>query len=114
MEHVGLPRRYGVLEEDPLGDMRAMNEIRRILTVPYGRPITLRLWCRVYSKESLEELIKDFSIMKEEYFIKKPNGCWAPAQWVEASKVVSYVKVSGGILIDHSYALACLVFINPE
>lgn len=65
IEHVGLSGRYGVIEEDPSGDNRAIEEMTRILkpngrliiTMPFGVPRVVRPYHRIYGPDELRKLI---------------------------------------------------------
>ncbi len=102
IEHVGLGR-YG----DPVapdGDKEAMNEIKRVLkpegqlimTIPCGQdticyskesiPLS-----KVYSPESLIQLLSGFQIMECSYIVKR-NRVWFPASVKEAEKAVKSAK----------------------
>lgn len=75
LEHVGLPGRYGITEADEKGDMRAMQEIHRILkpdgqvfvTLPYGKGKSLPL-NRLYDAERIIRLFSGFDLQISQYF----------------------------------------------
>ncbi len=84
IEHVGLSA-YGQLEVEDEGDINAMKELNRILslkgiiilTTPYVGGKTFEIWQnfeRLYNKERLSKLIEDFNILTEEYFYPKRIG----------------------------------------
>jgi len=117
MEHLGLSGRYGIEEDDPLADKMAMKEVDRILkkdgrlilTVPYGRFNVFKPFHKVYDEKHLTDLISDFQVLKEEYFVRKRNGFWVSTSERIASRTMPYVISKLGVVIDHHYALACLV-----
>lgn len=76
LEHVGMGQTsYGDLEEED-GDVTAMQEIRRILkpkgvvllTLPFGKPKFLP-FLRVYDKERIKKISRDFKLVKEIYML---------------------------------------------
>ena len=117
IEHLGVQGRYGIKEDAPLADNVAMKEIKRIIkrdgrfimTVPYGKLAVFRPWHKVYDEDALKELINDFSVLREEYFIRKANGCWIQTTRRVASQITPYVTAKSGIVLDYQHALACLV-----
>jgi len=117
IEHLGMSGRYRIEEDIPSADKNAIKEIKRIIkkngrfimTVPYGRFTILKPWHKVYDDKNLEELIADFSVLKEKYFIRNRNGCWISTTKEAASKIVPYIIAKSGIVLIHQYALACLV-----
>lgn len=102
IEHVGLGR-YG----DPIipdGDKEAMNEIERVLkprgqmimTIPCGQDTicyskTNIPLSRVYSPESLVQLLSGFQIMECSYIVKRKR-VWLPASMREAEEAVRRAK----------------------
>lgn len=83
IEHIGLRGIYGNKEEDMQGDLKAVNEIWRILkvgskfimTVPYGDKFSRGNYHRVYDKESLARLLAKFE-RKEVLLKKAPKEPW--------------------------------------
>jgi len=73
LEHIGVSGRYGS-DEDSTGDLKAVREMGRILkpggvmliTVPYGVKDVLPI-NKLYNKERINELFKDFSMVEIEY-----------------------------------------------
>ncbi len=73
LEHIGVAGRYGS-DDDPQGDVKAVNEMTRILkpsgtllvTVPYGVRDVLPI-NKLYNKERISGLFKNFSSVKIEY-----------------------------------------------
>lgn len=80
IEHLGL-NVYSQLKLDNNGDVKGIEELRRILkpggililTTPYigSHPIRVYLSERNYNRYTLEKLLKGFQIVKEEYFYPK-------------------------------------------
>lgn len=93
LEHIGVPGRYKC-DNDPNGDIRAMNEIHRILnpdgillvTIPYGNIDILPI-NRLYNKGKVEKLFENF-IIKECKYLKYFNkwDLWLEVEEEEASK----------------------------
>lgn len=87
VEHVGLPGRYGVTEENVVGDLEAMARLqalmkpagRMLLTVPVGRDAVFAPLCRVYGDERLPRLLEGFRIDVERYWVKDTSNRWIPA-----------------------------------
>jgi SAM-dependent methyltransferase len=103
IEHIGLGR-YGDAV-DTFGDIKAINETKRILdsdgvllmTVPFGkRAITKNH--RVYNKASLSTLLKDFQVGKIDYFLRSDRS-WAPS---------SIDEVQDADSVDSDKAIACV------
>lgn len=86
VEHVGLPGRYGVVEERPDGDLEAMRILARwmkpkavmLLTIPVGIDQVFPPLTRVYGKKRLPRLLSGFRILEEAYWMKKEDNLWAP------------------------------------
>lgn len=99
IEHVGLGR-YGDLI-DKNGDLKAVNEIKRVLkregeflvTVPYGRRAITPMH-RVYDKTGLGRLLKDFHIETMQCFFKE-GDYWRPSSENELSNVDSSITEKG-------------------
>jgi SAM-dependent methyltransferase len=101
LEHIGIGGRYGS-DEDREGDKKAIKEIARtlkpkgllILTVPFGRPVVVRPYHRIYDYEHLRNLTRGFIIEEEEYFMKTCQGGWTrcsrQAALSQEGKVLSY------------------------
>lgn len=95
LEHIGVEGRYGV-KEDKLGDIKAMEEMLRILkpsgklylTVPYGAKDVLPI-NKLYNKKRTEKLFKGYKLVKEEYLrYDKRYGIWLTVPEKEAVKTV--------------------------
>jgi SAM-dependent methyltransferase len=85
IEHIGLAGYYGNAIMDNQGDKDAITEMRRvlkdggrlILTVPYSNQQSIEAGTRIYNKEAIEELVKDFKILdKVVYGQSDSNGEW--------------------------------------
>jgi SAM-dependent methyltransferase len=93
IEHVGLES-YGQTVKDTDGDLRAMNELTRILkpqgiiilTTPYiGKaPLRVTSFERIYNRERLSELTRGLRIIKEDYFYPLRGG--KRLYWLRLSK----------------------------
>ncbi|MBU1663623.1 class I SAM-dependent methyltransferase, partial [Patescibacteria group bacterium] len=93
LEHIGVAGRYNS-DDDQNGDIKAMLEMKRILkpngflliTIPYGLRDVLPI-NKLYNKERLEILLKDFSSVTIEYkkYFKKFN-LWLNTNEIEAAK----------------------------
>jgi SAM-dependent methyltransferase len=105
LEHIGVSGRYGS-DDDPEGDLRAVKEMGRILkpggtmlvTVPYGIRDVLPI-NKLYNKERIIRLFKDFSAVEIEY--KKYFGqfnLWLATDEAEAAKT--------DMIKDRWYAIA--------
>ena len=107
LEHIGVSGRYGS-DDDRRGDIKAMEEIKRILkpggelliTVPYGIKDVLPI-NKLYNKERLNILLNNFYII-EQTFIKYNQrwGIWLKATEAEAAKT--------DMIKDGWYALALI------
>ena len=83
IEHFGLSGRYGSAE-DPVGDLKAMQKIRSLLsddgiamvTIPVGIDVVHRPWHRVYGQQRLPLLLEGFRIVKSRFLVKAPWGPW--------------------------------------
>ncbi len=93
LEHIGISGRYGS-DEDPIGDLRAVKEMTRILkpggtmliTVPYGIRDVLPI-NKLYNKKRINELFIDFSSIEigyKKYF--KQFNLWLTVNEIEAAK----------------------------
>lgn len=115
VEHVGVVGRYGIAVEQDEGDLRVMNRLARILkqsgvllmTVPCGRDAVLDSWCRVYGSERLPRLLNDFTVSKEEFWIKSEANQWVQCGKNEAMSFEPKTHASDGHAC--SYALGCFV-----
>lgn len=94
LEHIGLKGRYSVTEEDPQGDIKATEEIARIVrpggiflvTIPYGRGKLVKPLCRVYDKFRLQKLFSQEKTTKEIYYTLK-QGCWVTVSEEVAAEI---------------------------
>jgi len=91
LEHVGLERAYNINNvvkgyiPTVTGDRESLLEMFRvtkhkgslIVTLPTGGPD--HFWMRLYSKERLEALLKDFNVEVQEYYVEDNQGKWHPS-----------------------------------
>lgn len=83
VEHIGISGRYG-MDENLEGDKKALEEMKRILkpngiilmTVPFGKAKILKPYCKIYDDMLIKELVKDFKIEEEEYYMQDSKGDW--------------------------------------
>jgi SAM-dependent methyltransferase len=94
VEHIGLPSELDPGFEDAEGDIKAMEELQRILTpggiavltVPFGRRDTLPLIAeRVYDAAGLERLSHGLTVLDEEY-VAAVCGEWRKVSQFDAGK----------------------------
>ncbi len=94
VEHIGLAGRYAQRDQ-PDGDLQAMRKVATllksdgvlILTIPVGRDIIFSPWHRIYGVDRLKQLLQGYSIRREQYLIKKPNGVWHQVERRAAEQV---------------------------
>jgi len=97
IEHIGL----GFYKErkDQEGDIKAVNEVRRILkpggafllTLPFGKHVNSN-WYRVYDKKRILKLLSFFEPSVIRVFAER-DGSWLPVQISQAEKIDSTDKV---------------------
>lgn len=103
IEHFGLAGRYGIREDDPEADFKAVREIGRtlkpgapfLLTVPYGRGGIVRPAERVYSRRRLRRLLEGWTVREEAYWYLDGSGEWYQVSEEEAGRT----KTPGGVAI---------------
>jgi SAM-dependent methyltransferase len=86
VEHVGLAGRYGVDENQPDGDLEAMQRLRSLLkpdgimlmTAPCGRDMVCAPFHRVYGAERLACLFRGYILEEENFWMKDGENRWAP------------------------------------
>lgn len=91
IEHVGLPERYGSTAEKD-GDLLAMEKLAEllklngimILTIPCGIDDIFPPFHRVYGMKRLPMLLKNYKILKEEFWYKN-----SASKWVICSKEIA-------------------------
>jgi SAM-dependent methyltransferase len=106
VEHIGLSCNIN----DKNGDAKAMREMFRLLkkrgsaivTVPYGSGAN-KLEYRVYDRETLGRLVRDFSIAKKEFYR------YDARRWKKCSQAAADWADSQVSLHFHSAACACLL-----
>ncbi len=117
VEHIGLSA-YNQVALDDEGDMKAMKELYRVLkprgiiimTTPYigKKQFRISKFERNYNRERLTKLVKDFHILKEEYFYPKRIGRSRRLIWMKLSREqidkVSFLEIG----------LACLILQKPN
>jgi SAM-dependent methyltransferase len=89
IEHVGLPGRYGSLNEAD-GDLRAMQRLlallapggKLLMTIPVGQDQVCAPYHRIYGKERLLRLLQGYETIHEEYWVKRPGS----NKWVQAGR----------------------------
>jgi SAM-dependent methyltransferase len=103
IEHLGLTGRYGVTQEDPEADFRAVREIRRILkpdgrfmpTLPYGRGGVVRPVERVYCRERLNRLLAHWTVEEQQYWYLDNGGRWREV----SEEVAGRTRAPGGVAV---------------
>ena len=114
VEHVGLVGRYDVKKSRPNGDLETMMHLKKLmkrgglmlLTIPIGRDATVMPLHRIYGKQRLPLLIKDYKVQKEVFWIKNEKNRWIKAKKEDALNFIpSRSKIPGKSL----YALGCFV-----
>jgi len=110
IEHVGLGR-YGDAPNEN-GDLEAMERLRlllkpgglMLLTIPVGRDATFAPLHRVYGPRRLSALLKDFMVVKKEYWSKDERNRWV--NWEEREALLREP-------VETFYALGCFVLRKP-
>lgn len=115
VEHVGLAGRYGVTENSPDGDLKAMARLRELmkpggvmlLVIPMGQDAIFPPMCRVYGAQRLPRLLEGYTIEKEAFWIKDNQNRWVLA---ERETALNF-KASAGSwnALRNVYALGCFV-----
>jgi len=83
LEHVGLGGRYGV-EDDPFGDFKMFEEIRRVLkpgglalaTLPYGVAEVFAPYHRIYDLARIEKMTDGFEVIERKFYSFDVKGDW--------------------------------------
>ena len=119
VEHVGLAGRYGVIEDQPDGDLEAMIRLRdlmkpggvMLLTVPIGRDAVFAPMCRVYGKERLPHLLDGYVVEKEAFWVKDKENRWVLC---DRQTALNFEASAGSWdPLRNIYALACFVLRKP-
>lgn len=88
VEHIGIPERYGITEEDLEGDAKAVKEIERILrpggtllfTAPFSRKMKVAHYSgRAYDEQRLSELFSGWKVQEKSYYIRDKQRYFLPA-----------------------------------
>lgn len=115
VEHVGLRGRFGVQEDRPEGDLEAMAILRdllkpgcrMLLTIPVGEDHVFSPLHRVYGRQRLPRLLKDYAVRVEEYWVKDGTNRWIAANKEAALSFTP--SVGSWDPMDNVYALGCFV-----
>jgi SAM-dependent methyltransferase len=115
VEHVGLAGRYGITEERPDGDLEAMDRLRRVmkddgvmlLTIPVGKDAVFAPLCRVYGEQRLPQLFSGYSVIYEEFWMKRRGNWWEPVEKAEAMAFKAYAGSWNPL--KNIYALGCFI-----
>lgn len=102
VEHIGLSERFA-LYENMNGDKIALEKMTdslknngiMILTVPFGRPVIIKPYHRVYDKKALFNFrnVDRLKLVKEKYYIKRiEKKIWEECNEKEASNVIPTEK----------------------
>ena len=108
IEHIGLAGRYGQRENYLDGDLEVMTKMRRLLkttgrmllTIPIGKDAVFPQLHRVYGKERIQKLLKDYTVEKKEFWIKNNKN-----KWVLSEESVALEKVPR----EDFYCLGCFI-----
>ncbi|MBM2817602.1 MAG: O-antigen chain-terminating methyltransferase [Parcubacteria group bacterium] len=107
LEHIGVSGRYSS-DEDPKGDIRAMEEINRIMkkggtllvTLPYGIKDVLPI-NKLYNEERVKNLFRGFEIISQDFYKFSPLWkVWIKTTEKEAGKT--------DMIKDQWYALSLI------
>lgn len=119
VEHVGLAGRYGVKTNQLNGDLEAMKRLMSLLkpggtmllNVPVGRDAVFPPYARVYGVERLPQLLADFQIEKQAFFVNDQENRWIPCDKETALNEQAFAGSSDPK--QCSYALGCWVLRRP-
>jgi SAM-dependent methyltransferase len=119
VEHVGLPGRYGVVEERPDGDLEAMARLwallkpggAMLLTVPVGLDAVFSPLTRVYGKARLPRLLDRYLLEREHYWVKDNENRWVPCDRTAALRFES--SAGSWDPLRNVYALGAFVLRRP-
>lgn len=108
IEHIGLSGRYGLSEEDTVGDRKAVQEIFRIThnngtflcTVPWGKAKVIKPLQRVYDKTGLSGLFVNFQKAEALYYTQGIDGYWVSLPEEKAINVENADGNSAVALLD--------------
>jgi len=119
VEHVGLAGRYGVTEDNPDGDLKAMARLRELmkpggimlLTIPVGQDAVFVPLHRVYGAQRLPRLLEDYKVEKEVFWVKDNQNRWVLAEKESALKFKASAESRSPL--RNVYALGCFVLRCP-
>jgi SAM-dependent methyltransferase len=103
LEHIGLAGRYGITRDDADGDLKAVQEVRRILkpggifllTLPYGKGGIVRPTERVYNSTMLSRLLEGWKVSEVLYQYVDNEGVWHEV----SEEVAGCTKTPGGVCV---------------
>ncbi|HEU4758759.1 MAG TPA: class I SAM-dependent methyltransferase [Dehalococcoidia bacterium] len=103
IEHFGLAGRYGIREDDPQADFKAVNEVWRVLkpgspfllTIPYGTGGIVRPAERVYDRPRLARLLEGWQRVDQAYWRLDGRGAWRQVSEQEAGGT----RTPGGVAV---------------
>lgn len=115
VEHVGLAGRYSVVDSRSNGDLEAMARLWELLkpggvmllTIPVGQDAVFAPLCRVYGRQRLPRLLKNYVVEKEIFWTKDHQN-----QWILSDQEAALnFKASAGSWdpLQNIYALGCFV-----
>ena len=112
VEHVGLSGRYGIMKNQMDGDLDAMSHLRSLmtpggimlLTIPVGQDMVFRPLHRVYGPERLPKLLKGYTVLREEYWLKDASNKWTLVDQENALKTQPHERL---------YGLGCFTLEKP-
>jgi SAM-dependent methyltransferase len=106
LEHVGRSGRYGISTEDIDGDLKAVNEITRILR-PGGKLIVIEAYGRsekiikrigrIYNRNRLKRMFSSYEVLDEVFFTNAGDGYWKSIPEKTAQEIGD--KKYNGVLI---------------
>ena len=103
IEHFGISGRYGVREDDPEADFKAVHEVRRVLkrgapfllTVPYGVEGLVRPSERVYGPSRLGRLLDGWEVRRQIFWQLDERGQWHQVKERQAART----RTPGGVAV---------------
>ena len=112
IEHVGLAGRYNITKNQKDGDLIAMQKLytlmkhggKMLLTLPVGMDSVFQSLHRVYGASRLPLLIKQYTTIKKEFWLKN-----SALQWTHVDEAEALAKPPQADL----YGLGCFVLEKP-